>query len=87
MPSLPDQEQPQEQPESLRARAERTVRFHLMDDPVALSLFEGRDLVGVTVPPEDAYKLLVTYTNAVRIALLDLAEQLDTLLQRHSEPE
>jgi len=87
MPSLPGQEQPQEQPESLRARAERTVRFHLTDDPVLLALFEGRDLVGVTVPPQDVYKMLVTYTNAVRLALLDLAEQLDTLVERDIESE
>jgi hypothetical protein len=73
--------------ESFKARAERIRLFELTADPNARALVEGKDMVGTSLSSRETFLLTVTVTNAVWIALLDLAEQLDSLLGGQIKPE
>ena len=76
-----DEEQQGDQPaETLRARAERIRLYELTDNPHLLALAKGETLAGVTLTAEDTLWLSLASTKAVWVALLDLAEQLDSLL-------
>jgi hypothetical protein len=59
----------------------------MSSDPILRAMQEDRDLVGLTMSPLDSLKFQVAYTAAVRVALIDLCEQLDALHGRQIEPE
>ena len=82
-----EEQQGRQPPETLRARAERIRLFELTENPHLLAMAEGKSLVGVTLTQEETLKLSLAATRAVWITLLDLAEQLDSLLGGQIKPE
>ena len=84
VPRLDEGEHPEEQPgqEALAARADRILRFELSENPYARAVFESRDLTEMGITPEDGILFALRYGNALREALLGLAEQVDARLAR-----
>jgi hypothetical protein len=75
-------------PETLRQRAERIYRFEVMSHPLAVDLAQPD--VAATLPTlTQAEWLALTsqMAQALRVALFDLAEQLDALLGGQVESE
>ena len=74
-------------PETLRQRVERTYRYEMTSHPVArlLAYPEGIEQVR-PLSAEDQLQLAWKMAEALRIALFDLAEQLDVLLGGQVEP-
>jgi hypothetical protein len=75
-------------PETLRQRAERIYRFEVTSHPTAALLAQPElieEMPDVTL--EEQVDIALFMGMALRNALFDLAEQLDTLLGTHAEPE
>jgi hypothetical protein len=74
--------------ETLRQRVERIYRFEVMEDPTAMRL-AGPEPPDSQPDLTETERVMVTayMAKALRVALFDLAEQLDTLLGRHLKPE
>ena len=71
------EDEPSKSAETFKDRAERIIRYEQTADPNIRALAEERDLVGTQLTMNETVKLCLTYTKAVKVALLDLAEQLD----------
>jgi hypothetical protein len=74
--------------ETLRDRVERIDRYEVMSHPLAMDLAQPE--VAATIPNlthEEWLALTSQMAQALRVALFDLAEQIDALLGGQIKPE
>jgi hypothetical protein len=75
-------------PETLRQRAERIYRYEVMSHPLAVDLAQPDIAATLPTLTQDEWLSLTSHmAQATRIALFDLAEQLDALLGGKVKPE